>query len=356
MTNGHRWQLAHPLRQGVESHIALQRTRHPVAHSAFVGLHHPFLATAKTSVEGGLEDDVLRAYLVEQSLPHNAVVVTDKFLVEGDGQRRIATKCGHLLPLVLPNGLLDAVDMVAAQLFQSARCFVHRKTTVGINAQFDSFGREASAQATDEVQFTLEINSPNLQFHTMEALTEFCLHSLHHLIVRPHPNEAVDGNSLRATRERRVVELEIMPRERGFGRAKGHFKTEEDGRVRAKGLRIEPSSLHHLATDTPQRCFVIAVVVATQIGERGTLSQSASYTPFSFIGEIEIPHLPLFVNTARSTRRLLKTKGARNDSDVHGSFVLGKVLGRVGPVRLVRPVRPVRPVRFLRPVGLVREP
>ena len=59
-------QMRHPLREGVEPHVALQGTRHPKADIAPQRRVHPLRRARKAAVERGFQHDVLRAYLVEQ--------------------------------------------------------------------------------------------------------------------------------------------------------------------------------------------------------------------------------------------------------------------------------------------------
>ena len=54
---------------------------------------------------------------------------------------------------------------------------------------------EAITNATDEVEFLVEVNSADLEFDTAEAFLQLIFEALEHLVVVAHPDEAVDGDT-----------------------------------------------------------------------------------------------------------------------------------------------------------------
>ena len=53
-----------------------------------------------------------------------------------------------------------------------------------------------AAQFAQQVHLGIEVDGPNLQFDTAEALLQLLLHALVHLLVAAHPHQSVDGDTL----------------------------------------------------------------------------------------------------------------------------------------------------------------
>ena len=151
-----------------------------------------------------LQDDISGFDDVQHVPFHLRVVHADQFLVECNGQGRLPTELRHIGPLPRLDGLFDAVDGVLRQEFQLIQRLLVLKGSVGIESQFHLMMREPFTDALHQIQFLVEVDGADLQFHATEALLQFLLHTLQHLLIAAHPHQSVDGNPHLAATERRI--------------------------------------------------------------------------------------------------------------------------------------------------------
>ena len=192
---------------GIQPDVTLQCRGNPTANTTLTGQLDPLVATIDSTMERRLQDDILWTNGIEQSLLHASHIHANQLLIQGDGERSFPTELRHFRPLMLPDRLLDGMNIILSQSLQLTHGILWQKTTIGIHSQFYLFLGIDITNALDEIEFLEEINGTNLQFHTMETRLELLLQSCQHLLVSTHPYQSVDGDTLFSFSERRVEEI-----------------------------------------------------------------------------------------------------------------------------------------------------
>ena len=255
---------------------------------------------------------------VEQRLLVLPAVYADELLIERDGQGRGGTEARHLLPLSLADGLFDAVNVVAGQTVEHARCLGRRETAVGVDPQLHRLRIVTAAQTADECQFTVEIDGPDLQFHAGKAFGQLLLHAAAHLLIVSHPHEAVDAQAAPPFRERRGKKQTIIAAQRTLSRTERRFQSEEHGGKGTQRFRVEPLRAFHLAAHCPEPFLIVGREVAAEVGQRRTLAQPRETEAGLGGREQDVPHAAFGVDTARGAGGLLETERARQYTQTEG--------------------------------------
>ena len=191
------------------------------------------------------------------------------------------------------------MDGILRQEFELIQGLIVLEGPVGIQPQFHLMERETLTDTFDQVQFLIEVDGTDLQFHTPEPLLQFLLHPLQHLLIAAHPHESVDGNPHLTATEGRVEQpiamLQIQP---------CRLKSEQHRRIVSQVIIRYLSRLTHRLTHLTEYLLVrlVAHGVAAQIRQRSTFPYPFTHT----IRQTDIPHSSLRIHTPRRPRRLLE--------------------------------------------------
>jgi len=257
---------------GIEPHVALQGRGDPRADALIICDVYPLPASGHTAMQRRLQHDVGRLDDAQHLALCIGRVDADKLFVESDGQWRFTTQFGHERPLTRLDGLLDGVDGILRQQLQPIKSLVGTEAAIGIEPQLHLTTREALANATHQIELTVEVDSPHLQFHTTEALRELILHTAQHLLVAAHPHQSVDGDALLTASEGRVEQLWRAETQHGGLQAKEH------GGIVAHGLIVYLARSLHLIAKATQHLGIVGTGIAAQVGQRCTLAQAPPLT------------------------------------------------------------------------------
>ena len=173
---------------------------------------------------------------------------------------------------MLTDGLFDGMNVVTGELLQALRSLCWRETAIGVDTQLYLVLRKRFTDMTHEGELMTEVDGSDLQLYAAKSVAHLGLKTLKHLIEASHPHQSVDGDAFLAACERRVEEhalasvLEVE---------QGRLKTEEHGGVRAEHICGHTSHRLHHTTQRTQGALIVGAGVATEVGERGTLSHSA---------------------------------------------------------------------------------
>ena len=189
-----------------KAYVALEGTGHPGADAALAGFADPFEGAGHAAVEGGLNDDVLRAEVVEKALFVLQAIDADEFFVEGDGYGALAAEACGVVPEVLAHGLLDGMDAEGGEFAEAGEGLIGGEGAVGVEAYLEGVGREAGTEEGDEAELVVPVEGANLELDAAEAGEDFLLGLLEHSVVGVHPYEAVGGYAFLAAGEGGVVE------------------------------------------------------------------------------------------------------------------------------------------------------
>ena len=80
------------------------------------------------------------------------------------------------------------MDGILRQQFEFIERLIEREGTVGIESQLYLMEREPFTDTLHQIQFLVEVDGPNLQFHTVETFLQLLLHALQHLLMVAHPH------------------------------------------------------------------------------------------------------------------------------------------------------------------------
>ena len=218
--------------------VALEGTGHPGADAALAGFADPFEGTGHAAVEGGLDDDVLRAEVVEEFLLVGKTIDADEFLVEGDGYGALAAETRGVVPEILAHGLLDGMDAERSEFAEAGEGLVGGEGAVGVEAYLERVGREAGTEEGDEAEFVVPIEGANLELDAAEAGEDFLLGLLEHSVVGVHPYEAVGGDAFLAAGEGRLIEEGRLAQV-----VEGGLEGEEEGRISPQAFQPAPQPL-----------------------------------------------------------------------------------------------------------------
>ena len=166
---------------------------------------------------------------------------------------------------MLPNGLFDGVDAIRGEGPETFHGVVGGEPAVGIDTELNLVAREPFPDMPYELQLTVEVDGTNLQFHAVEPFLELLLQPFVHLVERPHPHEAVDGNALLTTREGGVGEGRTPRREL----VEGGLEAEEHRWVGAQGLDGNGAVALHVGGGVGEQSLVIGLRhgIAAEVGE-----------------------------------------------------------------------------------------
>ena len=149
---------------GIEPDIALKGARHPRPDASDLGHRHPLLAAHHTTMQRRLKHNILRMDGVEETLLLAWDIHANEFLVESDGDGRLLAKTRHVGPLVLTDGLLNGMKIVARQLLQAHHGLIGGKGAIGVDAEFHLVLGESRTYDAQQFQLLIKVDSSNLQF------------------------------------------------------------------------------------------------------------------------------------------------------------------------------------------------
>ena len=203
------------------------------------------------------------------------------------------------------------MDGILRQQFEFIERLIEREGTVGIEPQLYLMEREPFADTFHQIQFLVEVDGPNLQFHTVETFLQLLLHALQHLFVVAHPHQTVDGDTLFTATEG-IVEQPFSALEMQESR----LESKAHRGIVAKCLIVEYTCMTKRRTETVEHLRIARYGITTEIRERCTLAHACALT----LRQRHEPTGACGVNATRRASRLFEMERTLLNAIGHGNL------------------------------------
>ena len=140
------------------------------------------------------------------------VIDANQFFVKCDWQYVLSAQFCHFIPVILRNGLFDAVYVVSCEFLEFVLDYVHvqSKPSVGINTYFQCVFGKSAADFGEQAHFVLPLDCSDLELDASVTCQNLLLCLCQHLVVVAHPYQSIRRYAYLAPCKRSIIEYGIL--------------------------------------------------------------------------------------------------------------------------------------------------